>query len=78
MARQPVPFDFNDRMKRLSDLGDRLEAFSEAVDFEMFRVDLEATLNHSDRVKGGRPPLTRSGHDAEDPDHPAAAGGVWC
>jgi IS5 family transposase len=28
----------------LSDLGDQLEAFRAAVDFEMFRPDLEAAL----------------------------------
>ncbi|MEM7026499.1 MAG: IS5 family transposase [Pseudomonadota bacterium] len=57
MAKQPGFFDFDDRMRRLSDLGDRLEAFAEAVDFELFRADLEAALNYSDGAKGGRPPF---------------------
>jgi len=54
MAKQPGFFDFDDRMRRLSDLGDRLEAFAEAVDFEMFRSELEAALSYSDGAKGGR------------------------
>jgi hypothetical protein len=32
--------DVDDRLERLSDLGDPLEAFRAAVDFEMFRPDL--------------------------------------
>jgi len=57
MAKQPGFFDFDDRMRRLSDLGDRLEVFAEVVDFELFRADLEAALNYSDGAKGGRPPF---------------------
>jgi transposase, IS5 family len=30
-------FDIDDRLKRLSDLGDQLETFRSAVDFELFR-----------------------------------------
>ena len=33
MARQPGFFDVDDRLKRLSDIGDQLEAFSTVVDF---------------------------------------------
>ena len=40
MAGLPGFFDFDDRLQRLSDLGDQLEAFGKAVDFEMFRSDL--------------------------------------
>ncbi|MEZ0497299.1 IS5 family transposase [Sphingomonas sp. IW22] len=50
-------FDVEDRLSRLSDLGDQLEAFSRAVDFEQFRPDLERTLAYSDGAKGGRPPI---------------------
>ena len=50
-------FDVEDRLKRLSDLGDHLEAFSAAVDFELFRPTLDAALAYSDGTKGGRPPL---------------------
>jgi IS5 family transposase len=57
MGRQPGFFDVEDRLKRLSDLGDQLEAFSAAVDFEMFRPTLDAALAYSDGAKGGRPPL---------------------
>ncbi len=57
MGGQPGFFDVEDRLKRLSDLGDQLEAFSAAVDFEMFRPTLDAALAYSDGAKGGRPPL---------------------
>ena len=40
MRGQPGFFDVDERLKRLSDLGDQLEAFAAAVDFEMFRADL--------------------------------------
>lgn len=50
-------FDVEDRLSRLSDLGDQLEAFSRAVDFEQFRPDLERALAYSDGHKGGRPPI---------------------
>ena len=33
-----------DRLKRLSDLGDQLEAFARAVDYEQFRPALDAAL----------------------------------
>ncbi len=42
MGKASGLFDFDDRLKRLSDLGDPLEAFGQAVDFEMFRADLVA------------------------------------
>lgn len=50
-------FDVEERLSRLSDLGDQLEVFSRAVDFEQFRPDLERTLAYSDGSKGGRPPI---------------------
>jgi hypothetical protein len=50
-------FDVDDRLKRLSDLGDQLEAFATAVDFEVFRPELEAALAYSDGSRGGRPPF---------------------
>jgi hypothetical protein len=50
-------FDVDERLKRLSDLGDDLEAFALAVDFEMFRPDLVAGLGYSDGMQGGRPPF---------------------
>jgi IS5 family transposase len=57
MGGQPGFFDVEDRLKRLSDLGDQLEAFSAAVDFEIFRPPLDGALAYSAGAKGGRPPL---------------------
>jgi len=57
MARDPGLFDVDERLRRLSDIGDQLEAFSAVVEFEMFRPDLEAALNYGDGAKGGRPPF---------------------
>jgi transposase, IS5 family len=50
-------FGVDDRLKRLSDLGDRLEAFRAAVDFELFRAELNVALGYSDGSEGGRPPF---------------------
>ena len=50
-------FDVEERLARLSGLGDQLEAFSRTVDFEVFRPDLEQALAYSDGSKGGRPPF---------------------
>ena len=57
MHGQPGFFDVDDRLKRLSDLGDHLVAFAEAVDFEMFRIDLVAALGYPDGAQSGRPPF---------------------
>src|SRR5215203_5906105 len=57
MVGQPGFFDFDDRLRRLSDLGDQLDAFAAAVDFELFRPALDAALAYADGSKGGRPPL---------------------
>ncbi len=57
MRGEPGFFDVDNRLKRLSDLGDHLEGFAAAVDFEMFRSDLIAALNYSNGVQGGRPPF---------------------
>lgn len=54
---QPGFFEVDERLARLSDLGDQLEAFSLAVDFEQFRADLEKALAYADGAKGGRPPI---------------------
>jgi transposase, IS5 family len=48
MSVQSGLFDVDDRLRRLSDLGDQLEAFAAAVDFEVFRPEL-----------GGLAPRTR-------------------
>src|SRR3989442_2810669 len=55
MREQPGFFDIDDRLKRLSDLGDQLEAFRVAVDFETFRLELNAA--RSNGPQGGRPPF---------------------
>ena len=39
--KQPGFFDVEERLARLSGLGDQLEAFSRTVDFEVFRPDLD-------------------------------------
>src|SRR5919202_873300 len=57
MSGQPGFFDMDERLKRLSDLGDQLKAFAAAVDFELFRPSLDAALSYADGSKGGRPPL---------------------
>ena len=57
MTSQAGLFDVDDRLKRLSDLGDQLEAFAGAVDFEEFRSVLEKALAYSDGARGGRPPF---------------------
>jgi len=57
MHRQRGFFDVDERLKRLSDLGDQLLAFAGAVDFEIFRPELNAALAYSDGAQGGRPPF---------------------
>ena len=57
MGRQPGFFDIDERLTRLSGLGDQLEGFRAAVDFEMFRSDLDQVLAYSEGVQGGRPPF---------------------
>lgn len=57
MQGQRGLFDVDNRLKRLSDLGDQLEAFQVAVDFELFRPELNTALAYSDGAQGGRPPF---------------------
>ena len=57
MQGQRGLFDVDDRLKRLSDLGNQLEAFEATVGFEIFRPELEAALAYSDGTQGGRPPF---------------------
>jgi transposase, IS5 family len=56
MARQPGFFDADKRLRALSAAGDPLERLTSVVDFELFRPELEAALDRSDRGRGGRPP----------------------
>ena len=57
MRCQPGFFDVDERLRRLSGLGDQLLAFAAAVDFEMFRPELMRALAYSDGSQGGRPPF---------------------
>ena len=56
MAGQPGFFDLDQRYALLSAAGDPLERLAVVVEFELFRGELEAALERSDRAKGGRPP----------------------
>src|SRR6476619_5897217 len=56
MAGQAGFFDLDARYRALSAAGDALERLARAVDFELFRPEIEAALGRSDRAKGGRPP----------------------
>lgn len=49
-------FDVDERLKRLSELGDQLETYAQAVDFEAFRSELEKALAYANGTQGGRPP----------------------
>src|SRR5207302_926133 len=57
MRGEPGFFDVDERLKRLSDLGDQLLAFTAVVEFEMFRPELMGALAYSDGSQGGRPPF---------------------
>jgi len=46
----------DERLKRLSDIGDPLERVTKAVDWEMFRPILNKVFLKEERGKGGRPP----------------------
>jgi transposase, IS5 family len=50
-------FDGDERLHRLTDLGDQLLAFAKVVDFEIFRPELLKAFAYSDGAKGGRPPF---------------------
>lgn len=56
MAGQPGFFDLDERHGALSASGDPLERLAAVVEFELFRAELDAALDRSDRAKGGRPP----------------------
>ncbi len=55
MARTPGLFDMDEGLRRLSDIGDQLEAFAAVTNFEVFRPELDATLAYG--AKSGRPPF---------------------
>ena len=68
MRGDPGFFDVDERLKHRSDLGDHLEAFGLAVDFQMFRADLAAMLSYCGGTRGGRPPFDPD--DVQDPRYP--------
>src|SRR5947209_13960182 len=57
MRGQPGFFEVDERLQRLTGLGDQLLAFAKVVDFETFRPELTKALAYSDGAQGGRPPL---------------------
>lgn len=67
MSSQRGFFDVDERLMRLSALGDRLEGYASAVDFEIFRADLEAALDYRSGAQGGRRPYD-SVMMVQDPD----------
>jgi hypothetical protein len=48
MRGEPGLFDIDERLKRLSDLGDQLLAFAKVVDFKIFRPELLRALAYSE------------------------------
>jgi hypothetical protein len=54
MAGQPSFFDRDERYGTLSAAGDPLERPAAVVEFELFRGELDAALERSDRTRGGR------------------------
>jgi transposase, IS5 family len=57
MRSQPGFFDVDERLQRLTNLGDQLLAFATFVDFGMFRPDLLKTLAYSDGAQDERRPF---------------------
>jgi IS5 family transposase len=52
-------FAEDDRLARLSEIGDQLERISKQVDWEVFRPKLESVFTHEPKGLGGRPPVDR-------------------
>ncbi len=57
MAAQRGLFDPDERYAALSKVGDPLERLAGVIDFELFRPELDATLDRSDGRQDGRPPM---------------------
>lgn len=53
--KQPGLFDYNLRMERLMESEPPLERLNKRIDWEMFRVDLEALVKKEAKGPGGRP-----------------------
>ena len=58
MRGQAGFFDVDERLKQLSAKSDNLERLNAAVDFVLFRADLERAVPRLERAKNGWPPLT--------------------
>ena len=56
MTRQPGFFDVSELLAALAIAGDSLKRLRIVVDFESFRPELEAALNHADRSRWGHLP----------------------
>ncbi len=54
MDWSPGLFNVEERLQRLNDIGDQLEAYGKTVEFEIFRAELEKVLAYGDHAKGGR------------------------
>jgi hypothetical protein len=66
---QPGLVDFDERLARLSGLGDQIAAFSRAIDFELFRPEPKVARSPSDSSKGEEQelfPATRKGRTEKD------------
>ena len=50
-------FDVDERLAGLSKKGDGRERLAAAVEFDVFRPELERAVPRADRAKGGRPPF---------------------
>ena len=71
MATQPGFFDVEQRLQRLSDIGDQLEAYAAVVDFELFRPRSGGGAWLCGRCEG-RAAAVRPGADVQDPGDPGA------
>lgn len=57
MAAQRGFFDLDERYAALSKAGDPPERLAGVIDFDLFRPELDATLDRSDGRQGGRAPM---------------------
>jgi hypothetical protein len=57
MGRAASFFDVEERLAGLSNKGHDLERLAAAIDFELFRPELERAVPRATRAKGGRPPF---------------------
>jgi len=53
---QMLLFGVETQLKKLTKMGDQLEAMKEKIDWELFREKIEKAIRKADYSKGGRPP----------------------